>query len=465
MLTEEHRAINHRAVGDWLIGAGETDAMLVAGHLDRGGDPERAAGWYVSAAFQALSAGDLKGALARAERAEACGLSRELLGTVDSIRAEVHTWLGEPVTARECAVRAVSALPKGCVRWYRALVEVIMTSARLGDWAQMESSVDTLVEARADAAAIDSEIIAKAQSARVLYQVGSYRKGALLLGELEALDAYARGKPEVFAYVLLGRSYCMMFTKNDEALPELLETVVEHLERSGNLIEIESVRVAMGSLYIDLGAYEEALELLRAALASSERLGLQRLAATAKHCLGLALARLGVFEEARALEADAIAYFTQKKEARMAVAASSYMALILCLSGDMERAELVARSAVEEADTVKTVAPFAQSVLAKVLFAHGNAFEAIKHAELALGAITSLGGVEEGEELARLVHAEALKSIGRRAEAHAAIRTAVEQLLARSKRISDPAWRKRFLEDVPEHARTLELARSWLVVE
>ena len=39
-----------------------------------------------------------------------------------------------------------------------------------------------------------------------------------------------------------------------------------------------------------------------------------------------------------------------------------------------------------------------------------------------------------------------------------AIAAARDRLLDRAARISDPEWRRRFLADVPENARTLSLA-------
>jgi len=55
--------------------------------------------------------------------------------------------------------------------------------------------------------------------------------------------------------------------------------------------------------------------------------------------------------------------------------------------------------------------------------------------------------------------AETLMGVGDHAAAHAATRRAAERLMERAAKISDEAWRASFLENIPEHARTIELFR------
>ncbi|WP_437940975.1 hypothetical protein [Sorangium sp. So ce341] len=51
---------------------------------------------------------------------------------------------------------------------------------------------------------------------------------------------------------------------------------------------------------------------------------------------------------------------------------------------------------------------------------------------------------------------------GDQRRALAAIAEARARLLASAAKIGDPELRRSFLDDVREHARTLELARAWL---
>lgn len=59
-----------------------------------------------------------------------------------------------------------------------------------------------------------------------------------------------------------------------------------------------------------------------------------------------------------------------------------------------------------------------------------------------------LGGIEEGESLASLVHAEALATSGDREGARLAIGEARDRLLQRASKIENDGWRRSFLERV-----------------
>ncbi len=105
--------------------------------------------------------------------------------------------------------------------------------------------------------------------------------------------------------------------------------------------------------------------------------------------------------------------------------------------------------------------PAAIAARARALLELGRAGEALAATTEALSLLESGRRDEEGF-LVRLVHAEALAAAGQRAEAKGAIALARNGLLVRAGRISDPAWRERFLSDVPDHARILALAHDWL---
>ena len=66
MWTEVERERAHRAAGVWLERRGESDAMLLAAHFERGREPRRAVTWYRRAAEQALEGNDFAAAITRA---------------------------------------------------------------------------------------------------------------------------------------------------------------------------------------------------------------------------------------------------------------------------------------------------------------------------------------------------------------------------------------------------------------
>jgi hypothetical protein len=73
-----------------------------------------------------------------------------------------------------------------------------------------------------------------------------------------------------------------------------------------------------------------------------------------------------------------------------------------------------------------------------------------------------LGTLEEGDAAARLLLAETVEAAGEHEQAREAIALARDHLLARAARFSDSNWRDSFLANIPEHARTLQLAAEWL---
>ena len=98
--------------------------------------------------------------------------------------------------------------------------------------------------------------------------------------------------------------------------------------------------------------------------------------------------------------------------------------------------------------------------LARVQLARGATGDALASATEAAAILEELGGVEEGESLVRLMLVETLLAAGERTEAIAAARSAYARLIERAAKISDRNYRKMFVEQLPENARTIELARD-----
>jgi hypothetical protein len=86
--------------------------------------------------------------------------------------------------------------------------------------------------------------------------------------------------------------------------------------------------------------------------------------------------------------------------------------------------------------------------------------EALMAASQAMELLEAMGGVEEGEARIRLSYALALRALDHTERARKAILDARGRLLQRADRIGDPGWRESFLENIPEHARTLQMAES-----
>jgi hypothetical protein len=108
-LTDADRETGHRLAGAWLEARGEADARILAGHYERGGRPDRAAKWCLSAAEEAFERDDLDAAAAAAEHGlaiaragsgapEIADLER-VLATIARVRAERTAEAAPPLPA------------------------------------------------------------------------------------------------------------------------------------------------------------------------------------------------------------------------------------------------------------------------------------------------------------------------------------------------------------------------------
>jgi tetratricopeptide (TPR) repeat protein len=241
----------------------------------------------------------------------------------------------------------------------------------------------------------------------------------------------------------------------------LLRRCVTEFERTGDLRHACIQRNNVGYAYLELGHPTSAETELRTALQQAERLRIFGAAAGIRQNLCLALGRLGKTAEARALGEQALRELLAQKNRRMLAAAHYYLAEVLLGAGETEKALEHARAAVEAA-TGNPQRAYALATVARVELARGHSSKAHRAAHEARAILRAMEATDEGDALIRLTYAETLRAEGRRSRATQAIVAARSRLMKRAHKITDPAWRRSFLEGVPENARTLELADAWL---
>ncbi|WP_437605380.1 hypothetical protein WMF20_30200 [Sorangium sp. So ce834] len=267
---------------------------------------------------------------------------------------------------------------------------------------------------------------------------------------------------EVIARLHEARSAYAICTGDLGACAESLEAALSALEQAGDHRNGASTRAGLGSTYTELGDFDTAQSMIRAALEAAVRMHLYDLKLAAQANLAHVLGCCGQLAEGRALAEAAAASARGSGLVRTEIFARCCLAKIAFAMGDFEGAEREARAAIALFQSAPTLGVQAFSILARALLGLGRIDEAMAAAAEASAQLAEFGTVEEGESLVRLAVAEALAASGRHAEATAAIAAARAALLARAERLSDPTWRERFLRDVPDNARTLDLARRWL---
>jgi eukaryotic-like serine/threonine-protein kinase len=471
MLTDEDRQLGHRLAGAWLEQAGARDAMVLADHFRRGGEPARAVPWYERAAAQALAANDLGAAIERAEagvQGAAAGdsasteLGSAVIGRLRLVQAESHVWRGELAQAEARALEAAGALPWGGADWFRARGQAIIAAAKRGSLGVVEEQVRHIeaVTSSEDADVRSARIICLSWAASYLIFGGRYAVADPLIATIGKLaDADAVLDPQALALLQQVRAVRASSAGDLGRCLTGLEAALQAFEQAGDVRNACTVRTNLGYVYCELGDFQRAEAALRQALLASERMGLHEVSAGVLHNLGRVLGFGKEVGEAERLERAAVEAFCRQGERRLEGAARIYLADILTTAGDLEGAAREAGAAVETLAVAPSLQVAALAALARARLAAGDVGDGLAAARHAHEALERLGEIEEGESAVRWTYAEALRAAGDEEAANAALLVARQRLLAHAERIADLGWRQRFLNEVPINAKILSLPR------
>jgi tetratricopeptide (TPR) repeat protein len=308
-------------------------------------------------------------------------------------------------------------------------------------------------------------VIAIARSMISLMLVGQHDRAeglhALLTDDVLALIAH---DASALGWFQRAQGHHALHRGDSAAYLAMMQASTVSFTRAGDLRTALAQRVNEGFAYVQLGRYDVAATLLRAVLVESTTLGARMILNGARNNLGIALAHLGQLEEARALEELAAGELLADGDRRLAAGSLVYLATIHRLAGALDLAERAARDALEPLVMRNSARVEALATLAEVLLAARRTDEALAFALEAMEIQASLGDRLESNAIAPLVCAEALDACGRREDALRVLLPARDRLLLRASKISSPALRASMLENVPSHARTLQLARDWSAV-
>jgi tetratricopeptide (TPR) repeat protein len=436
--------------------------MALAEHFRRGAEPGRAVRWYERAAEQALKANDLAAAIERAELGLSCGAAGEEAGALRLVEAEAHVWRGEFAKAERHALEATEARPVGSASWLRAVGSAIVSAAKQGKLDVVEELVRRVSQTQPEVGARGAQISCLAWGATYLIFGGRMAAADALMALVSELSrGVADLDPQAQALIHQVRSFRASASGDLGGCLSGLEAALVSFELAGDLRNACSTRANLGYMFSELGDFARAEAALRKALAETERMGLHELAAAAKHNLGRVLGLRGQLPEAARLEREAIESVLKQGEPRVEGVARTYLSEILAAGGDFVGAEREASLALETLRVAPSLRVPALAALARARLGRGDAASALEASREADTELAAMGEIEEGESAVRLTHAEALSQNGQDAEARVALEAARERLLARAARIEEPAWRERFLHDVPVNARILSLAAQW----
>jgi tetratricopeptide (TPR) repeat protein len=454
-LTEEDRKVGHRLAAAWLEEVGERDPQVLAEHLLRAGEPERAAPYLLKAAQARMAGGDLEGAKSTAEKGLACHPAGDVRGQLLLMTAMARGFRSDFERATDAAREALDLLAAGSVPWFQSAGILVLAGAAAGSPGAMFELMQRLARLESSPDATQPYAFTVFMITTALVQLGQ-RDMALAMGaRLEAASAASERPDPAFE----GFRDLVRATLADKAKVDRLDEVlifsaaaVTALRACGDRLG-EAIAVGWRGRALELaGALVEAEAMGRQALELTERTANAMTKKRALCVVGAALVGQARYDEATELLAqvapgDAMAHLL----ARVNIARSHLY------RGDVEQAEREASATAEAAGFFAPHKASALGVLAAAKQAKGDHVGALADARAGRQLAADAGADVWTGTLLRCVEIEALNGTGAREEAAGLAREAAHRVRTIAGGL--PEHGPCFLE-VRECARTLGLARS-----
>jgi tetratricopeptide (TPR) repeat protein len=232
---------------------------------------------------------------------------------------------------------------------------------------------------------------------------------------------------------------------------------------AGDLAGAALSRVSCGMNYWCLGLLERAEHELRETPTGGEQLG--HISSLRSGWLAGVLADRGALEEAHREATRLVETARERKAGSDEGRGRWVLAEILRRAGELDEAEREASMAVSLLRSAPLDELAATATLSAIWLDQRRTSEAATNAAAVMLSYEAFRAFGYRGAYARLVYAKALHAVGAHDSAREAVAIARARLLANAAKIGDADVRTGFLRNVPENARTLELAREWLGTE
>lgn len=458
MLTAEDLTTGHQLAAHFLEQVGESDPLVLAQHWEQGGQPERAAEFYLVAAERALVSGDGEAVLSHAQRGMAGARTPEVKGDLLRVLSQAHLFVrGEWFEGLRVAEETLAVAPLGSRSWYLAAGSRCLLLAAMGGEtaeAEFQRLYETLVHAVPAPEAMSAFAETLGYFGYGCATLGWYDRARRLIEKTcQIVEPVSEREPSARASMhLLRASIEGVWLGDPWHGLEWAEQAARSFEAIGLGSREEVSWTIAGRCAGQLGSLDRALGELRRPCKFKAMESFRRL------FLIDALRAGGAWGEARAelelLHEHALTAVDQGV-ARM------LLAEVLLGQGALESAEREARAALALLTAYPPCHAFSLATLARTLLAAGRTEEALASAAEAMAGYDRLAPLELYAMRARLVHAEALHAAGEVEQARASLARTARRLEELAAWIEDPDWRRSYLEKVEEHARILALTRSW----
>jgi hypothetical protein len=462
LVPDSHKPEGHRRVGAWLEQAGESDPQVLAEHASLGQQAERAIHFLTRAAEQRFDRHDMTGTRRCVEAALALGAQGTQAVALHAFQAIVAFWQWDFAKLFELGPGVLDALKPGSRPWCMLASELYMGHSNMERMEEAAALGQMFVRTHPEDAARSVYLQTLCIMMFLSALCGQRQESAAYLTRLLALCAGATPEtaPLEWTYGQLAQG---LFSFYFEARPW---QACARLEKGCRyLLEVGVERLAMGT---DM-AWAHAVEALgdrrgaearfREHLALAQQVAPPPVGHYARLNLAVFLAHSAepaCWEEARALA------HTPRGEGPPIFSglAALVEAKVAVRRGALSEAEAEARKACGQLASMFFHHARAQRLLSQVLLAQGRAAEARQVAALGVQRLDESGSEGVGAGGLHLALAEACLADGDTQAGEAALRRALQCVRNRAGDIPDAAARARFLQQVPENARVLALARE-----
>ncbi|HYO54720.1 serine/threonine-protein kinase PknK [Archangium sp.] len=459
LVPDSHRPVGHRLAGTWLEQLGEPDPLVLATHHQLGGQPERAVHFYTRAAEQLFDRYDMPGTMRCVETALACGVDGGKFVRLRALQAVVAFWMDDMPKSLALGGAVVDELEVGSRLWCWLMGGQILGSVYNGMRQEQLTRLKQLLRSTTPAPeAVDAYHWAVACMGLSFVYSGSRRELEDWLGQMRKVvaDGPSRGWTRYidgFFHHFFEAKPWHAFLQAEQGTRDFRELGAER--------DALIVQTFLGLALAALGDVSGAVERMREVLTASRRLEAHLAVGAAQHYLGQVLASSP--EPAHRQEAyDLVREWVDLEDSyfyRRGIA-HSVLAKVIGDRGGLHEAEAHARKACELLAPFQADVVYARRFLSNILLARGKAAEAREVAALGVRELEETRGMGIYAVAIRLALAEACFAEGDAEEGEAALRQAVECVRARASDIPGPEARERFLRQVPENVRALELARQ-----
>jgi eukaryotic-like serine/threonine-protein kinase len=461
LVADSHKPRGHLLAGQWLEERGEGDPQVLAEHARLGQQTERAIHFYARAAEQLLDRHDMQGLERCLEAAMALGPSEELLARLHVLKAIAAVWMDDLATVYELGSVVHSRLKAGSVRWCKLIDGLCMGSGLSAQKEYLLTLHQLLLDTEPEPEARPAYYLSLCFMGSMSYYLGALREADACFERLEhkgrdilAQDGAVRGwRNTVYSfralYVTSGPWQALTWAEQAEQSLQEAGTERHMVPALGWMAQ---ALLALGDLK---GAVARGRQGLEMALRAAHRLGIS----LAQKNLAMVLADSP--EPAHQQEAKALALKgveTQSANQMYLGCAHLVLARVAAKGGALDEAEAQARKACEVLAPFVPMLAEARWRLGAVLLARGLAAEARQAVELTLHEAAAVGNGGRARVGLFQVRAEACFAQGDTAAGEQALRGALQCLREHAGEIPEGALRERFLRQVPENARTLELA-------